>query len=403
MIILHAPPLALLAVVLAALVAGGRGGDLADVERTEATAADACSLTSRQERAAMDAFDKMLPVLYHNRCFNCHGGVNPYLDPAVGRHLGGAQVDSTGAALPDAACEDCHGLLPGWQVPGAAMLFTGRSPTDLCKQFKQFFPGAGADFVEHIEHEPGLPQFIKAAFLGNRALNAAGEVSYEGATGRPAAAEPPPGTLADLVTLARNWTNAIGTGWTEDPDCGCEMSGVWHGTIKAMGTFVGAGMPGRLLISSHATVMLEPVPTPSFASGNRVRVYRPTGGQVTWDAVALDACVGNAGGTFPLDSLHPGEGPLMELRLEDVDQGRTSYQPTTGTWEERWSPMFTLLCDISGTRIQLPMTNLLSAWWHYDISNPPESTNPDRLQGSYVWIPGPGSTVRWEWDLKRVR
>jgi hypothetical protein len=184
-IILHAPPIVLLAIVLAALI--GRKGSvdaLNDVGMLVAIP-NACSLNSRQERAAIDAFDKMLPVLYHNRCLNCHGGVNPYVDPAVGRHLGGAQVDPTGAALPDAACEDCHGLLPGWQVPGVPMHFTGKSPAELCMQFKQFAPGGGPEFVEHIEHEPGLPQFIKTAFLGTRALNTLGEVSYEEATGRP--------------------------------------------------------------------------------------------------------------------------------------------------------------------------------------------------------------------------
>jgi hypothetical protein len=402
-IILHAPPLALLTLLLTLLISReGSPGVRAGVGAI-APAPNACSLTSRQERVAMDAFDKMLPVLYHNRCFNCHGGVNPYVDPAIGRHLGGAQVDASGAALPDAACEDCHGLLPGWQVPGVPMHFTGRSPADLCMQFKQFAPGGGADFVEHIEHELGSPQFIKTAFLGNRALNTLGEVTYEAATGRPPVAEPPPGTLADLVALARTWTNAIGAGWTEDPECGCVMGGAWHGTITGTGTFVGAGFPGKLLITSHANVMLEPVPTPSYASGNRVRVYHPTGGHVSWSALPLGGCVGNAGGSFRLDSLHPGEEPLVELRLEDVGRGRTSYRPSTASWEERWSPYFTLLCEVSGTRYTLPMTNLLSTWWHYDIPNPPESTNPDRLQGSYVMIPSPGSMMRWEWDLKRVR
>jgi len=401
---LQAAPPTLLGLLVLALV----GGRMPEQPRAGPGAADplpsparACSLSPAQERQALDAFDLMLPVVFHARCLNCHGGVNPYLDPAVGRHLGGAMVDTTGAPMPDSNCQDCHGLLPGWTLPGDAMFFAGRSPTDLCMQFKMFAPGGGAEFVRHIEHEPGLPQFIKNAFVGDRALNTAGEVAYESATGQMPVAEPAPGVHGDFVILARNWANAIGSGWNESPECGCAVSGAWHGTITAKGSFVGAGMPGELLVSSHATVMLESVPTPSFASGQRVRAYQATGGQVSWGVLATGACRGSASGTFALDTLDVDGNPMAELRLENVTGGGTRYQPTTGSWPDRWSPIFTVQCTISGTQVALPMTNLLPTWWHYDILNPPESADPDRLRGSYVWAPGPGSTIRWEWDLKR--
>jgi hypothetical protein len=148
--------------------------------------ANACSLTPAQERRALDAFDQMLPVLNHPRCFNCHGGVNPYLDRAEGRHLGGRMVDSaTGQPMSNNSCQDCHGLLPGWDLPGEGAHFVGRSPTDLCKQFKRFAPTGGDEFVKHIELEPGLPHFIKQGFAGDRALSALGEVTYEEQMGRP--------------------------------------------------------------------------------------------------------------------------------------------------------------------------------------------------------------------------
>jgi len=367
------------------------------------TPSPSCSLTSAQERTAVDAFDKLLPVIHHPRCANCHGGVNPFVDPQVGRHFGGNMVDSaTGGPPPSSVCQDCHSELPGWDVPGSAMFFVGRSPRELCMQFKQFAPSGPAEFITHVTHEAG-PQFIATAFLGTRALNTLGEVTYEAAMGHPLTADPPPGGHAQLIADGTTWANAIGAGWNESPECGCAVSGAWHGTVTARGSFVGAGMPGELHVSSHATVMLESVPTPRFASGRRVRTYQATGGQVSWGVIAVGPCRGTLNGGFPLDSLDIDGNPLLELRLEDAGGGATRYQPTTGSWPDRWSPIFTVQCAMSGTQVALPTTNLLPTWWHYDILNPPESADPDHLKGSYVWAPGPGSTVRWEWDLKRVR
>ena len=117
--------------------------------------APACSLTPAQERTALDAFDKMLPVLFHPRCLNCHGGLNPYVDPQVGRHVGGRMTDSaTGEPLRADACQECHGELPGWDTPGGAMFFTGKSPRDLCIQFKEFAPTGGAEFVTTSRTNP---------------------------------------------------------------------------------------------------------------------------------------------------------------------------------------------------------------------------------------------------------
>src|SRR5262245_9872381 len=72
---------------------------------SEAEPVRACPLSPAQERAAVNAFDKMMPVLFHPRCLNCHGATNPYVAPQVGRHFGGQMTDSAGAALPDAACQ----------------------------------------------------------------------------------------------------------------------------------------------------------------------------------------------------------------------------------------------------------------------------------------------------------
>ncbi len=344
----------------------------------------------------------MLPVIFHPRCVNCHGAVNPYVDPQIGRHLGGQMTDSiTGEPLPDSSCQDCHGELPGWQVPGQAMLFVGKNPKELCVQFKQFAPGGGSQFVEHVEHEPGLPQFIKTAFLGTRALNTLGEVVYEDQMGVPPVPEKPPLDHGALVGLAKDWVNAIGSGWAEAPDCGCATSGAWYGTVTARGVFQNAGMSGTLQVGSGATVMLEAVDGPSWSSGRRVRNYRATGGVVRWAAIATGACRGTISGTMPLDTLDIDGNPMAELRMEDIGRSEVGYQPTTGSWPDRWSPIFHVQCDMDGTRVPVPMTNLLPTWWHYDLSSPPTTTDLDRLKGRYEWAPGQGVSVVWEWDLKR--
>ncbi len=364
----------------------------------------ACSLTPAQERTALDAFDKMLPVLTHPRCLNCHGGLNPYVDPLVGRHLGGAMVDSvTHEPLRADACVDCHGELPGWDTPGEAMFFVGRSPRDLCIQFKEFAPQGGQEFVTHITHEPHGPQFIATAFLGRRALNTMGEVTYEEATGHPLTAEKPPGTHQQLIADATRWANAIGSGWNETPACGCELGGEWHGTVTAHAVFEDAGMPGTMTITSSATVMLERVPTPGYASGRRVQVYQATGGTVRWDALVSGGCRGNAGGTLPLDEMDVDGNPMLELRLDQDANGSLTYQPTTGSQPELWSPIFNVQCTMGGQSVALPTTNLLPTWWHYDIPNPPVSADLNRLKGSYRWAPTPGTTVLWQWDLKRIQ
>ena len=395
-----------LAVLLALVMlapAGGEPAEPAVVPGSRDRSPMACSLTTAQERAALDAFDQMLPVISHPRCANCHGGVNPYADPAVGRHLGGNMIDSTGQPIPASGCQDCHSELPGWDLPGQAMFFVGRTTKELCMQFKQFAPGGGAEFVEHIQHEPGLPQFIKTAFLGTRALNTLGEVTYQDQTGHPPVPEKPPGDLGQLVSRAQAWVHAIGNGWTQSPECGCTTAGAWHGTIKASGEFLNTGIPGLMRVSSQATVVFEPIENPSHVSGNRVQNYRATGGIATWDAIVTGQCRGQAAGSVPLDVLDIDGNPMAELRLEIDSNGDIEYRPTTGSLPEQWAPMFTVQCRISGTVLTMPSINMLPTWWHYDIPNPPTSNDPDRLLGRYLWDVGSGSKVLWEWDLKRTR
>jgi hypothetical protein len=65
--------------------------------------------------------------------------------------------------------------------------------------------------------------------------------------------------------------------------------------------------------------------------------------------------------------------------------------------------MFDLQCVLSDIPLTLPMTNLHPTWWMYDLASPPSTTDPDLLEGSYTWLPGPGSSITWRWKLRRLR
>jgi hypothetical protein len=180
------------------------------------------------------------------------------------------------------------------------------------------------------------------------------------------------------------------------------VKGAWVGTVTARGVFENAGVAGTMRVTSSASVVLEPFKTPSWSSGRGVVNYKASAGSVRWDALVSGPCRGNAGGSMPLDTVDVDGNPMIELRLEEAGNGAVSYQPTTGSWPDRWSPMFNLQCTMSGNTLTLPTTNLLPTWWHYNIPSPPTTTDPNRLKGSYRWEVGPGSVVIWEWDLTRT-
>jgi hypothetical protein len=359
--------------------------------------AAACPLTPAQERTAVDAFDKMMPVVQHPRCINCHGGVNPYADPSVGKHLGGKIDNSADTTLRQtlAKCQDCHSGLPGWDVPVDIMFFVGKSAKELCILFKRA-EATGARFVGHIQHENGGVQFVASAFKGDRALNTLGEITYEEKTGARPMPERPPGTHQELVAKAQDWVDAVGAGWRTTPDCGCKVSGSWEGTVTADFVFQG-GQYGTLRETSRATVRLERY-TSRQLRGDRVTYWKSTGGTVYWEAKATEgACTGMHAGTVPLDGLDPDGYPMAELRLQDLGNGSISYDFTAGLLEKWWPP-FTYRCKFDGQIVDLPDAHHLPTWWHHAFNDLPVSTDPQTVKGTYK-EDFTGGTMVWRWEL----
>jgi hypothetical protein len=161
-------------------------------------------------------------------------------------------------------------------------------------------------------------------------------------------------------------------------------------------------MPGGMLnVSSNATVMFEIDHKWDRRGSPRTQYYKSTGGLVTWAVQASGTCRGAMSGTVPLDTVDVDGHPMGELRIEDRGGRIYAYEPTTGTWPDRWSPLFTVRCTEGTTTVNVPLTNLNPVWWNYDINLPPITTNPDQVRGSYRWNPSPGIDVLWTWDLKR--
>jgi len=183
-----------------------------------------CPLTLPEQIKSVKAFAEMMPAFRHPRCSNCHGGVNPFVEPAIGKHRAGAMNPR-----PE-GCQECHDQLPGWDVPGPPMFFAGRSDEAICMQVKEF-GGTGPDFVEHIRHDHNGIQFIAAGFKGDRALDKQSLADYD------LVIEKPPGTQEQLTEKARDWVKAMGGEFVGSAECGCvtpkielSMSSEWKGT-----------------------------------------------------------------------------------------------------------------------------------------------------------------------------
>ena len=215
---------------------------LARSRHLEAGSAPSCPLSLPEQVKSVKAFAEMMPVFRHPRCTNCHGGVNPYVEPEIGNHRAGAMEP------PDEGCQDCHDQLPGWTVPGAAMFFAGRSDEAICMQVKEF-AGTGPDFVEHIRHDHDGIQFIKTGFKGDHALDNQSLADHD------VVIEKPPGTQGQLTEMARNWVKAMGGEFVGSPECGCVKPRI---DLKMTSKWTSTGNGSKISAGVSVTVPLKP-------------------------------------------------------------------------------------------------------------------------------------------------
>lgn len=207
--------------VLMMLAFGMAGCSSGNAPGASGAKAGSCPLSLVEQRRAAADFEAMMPALAHPRCANCHGGIDVFAPSAKQLH-GGGQIDmKTVTNTQDAefglghaetikeqdfsSCEGCHEV-HGWRLPPSNLFFAGRSPLQICHQFKHSGPGP---FKTHVTQDA----LVLAGFEGRRGQS---DLSPK----------PPPITHAAFQKAALDWVALVGDGsdWKgggETSDCGC--------------------------------------------------------------------------------------------------------------------------------------------------------------------------------------
>ncbi len=287
-----------------------------------------CPLTSAQQVKSIEAWNKMMPVFRHPRCINCHGAMPKPLPQRVqvgGKWRGGATIRHAGVVDMDSTdsnrtCEECH--MEDWGAALSAPNWTDKTDMELCSLMKSRF--SAPRFVDHIRRDLGGVQFIKAAFRGERGLDAGAQTIYEAETGKTFRAEPPPGTHAQLTQQAQDWVTAQGGSFVGDDDCGCvleKLEVLFHSTMKVAN--LGPGKETST-ITGEGSVILDLMP-PSELGFDATTT--PQGGvaKIAWSDVTTtrpDRCEVSVRWSPPTDfkfRLAVSYKPTLRFSLEIVN------------------------------------------------------------------------------------
>jgi hypothetical protein len=257
-----------------ALVAIG-AAFFSQIANTTAAHGPSCPLPVGRQVKAIKAFLEMMPVFQHPRCFNCHGGVNPFIektgpDPAdtaapasTVAHGGGLirrQNDRApdGTALIESECRDCHnnmarrrnGSKSVWMTAPNFLSFVGKDATAICKQVKLNSHDA-KHLIGHMTDDNGGNNFTKTAFDGYRGLE---PDRYENIR-----REAPSISHQAFIQLGQKWVAAMGGELVGDQSCGCEMPGIKL-EVHHTQLLEGSGGPGwREFSEAKFEVRLPPV------------------------------------------------------------------------------------------------------------------------------------------------
>lgn len=120
----------------------------------------------RDDAAAADAFEAIIPVLHHPRCMNCHSmGDFPRQGDDSHRHTMQVRrgLDGNGAlAVKCSACHQDHNLqglrvppgAPDWHLPSPAapMIWEGLNDHQLCELFKDPKQNGNRNVDQIVEH-----------------------------------------------------------------------------------------------------------------------------------------------------------------------------------------------------------------------------------------------------------
>lgn len=399
-----APLLALLVGAVVAAGGAGTGSVPGAPPPSRLVPAAACPLTPTQERAAVLAFEEMIPVIRHPRCMNCHGGVNPLVPYAQGGHMGGfidtTKIPHSSVQTIRAVCAECHTELPVWDTPGAPMLWVGKSDKQICMQFKRLSIDP-ADFIAHITDDRGGVAFIDAAFKGERALDDASKDIPGDDYGKPFKVDPPPGTHNDFIGQGTRWASTVGPkGWNATPDCGCDVHATgWVGTATASVKIPG----GQYSIEEEAIATVWFDVNTQLSKGVQEEYFKSTAGSIRWTAKFTGECKGTFSGVTPISTTASGLGGdgnphgMIELTRRG---NQVIYFVSNAPWQDQYHPVTTVSCTESQLQVALPQ--FLSFWWMPDPNGEVVSPDGKLLEGSYEKSMGRGSSMKWTWSFRRT-
>ena len=284
------PFLAALVVVMVALAWGTGTGTVSAMTTANSVgqAANSCPLALGDQVKAIKAFAKMVPVFRHPRCSNCHGGVDPFADPKVGKH-GGGEMDAD--AFEAGICEDCHDQMTGgmanskWKLSPPPMHWVKKNDEELCMQVREMEPDA-AKYVGHIRNDNGKEPFTLVAFRGMRALSAGTKSEI---SGNEITKESPPGSLELMTQQAQDYVDAMGGSLVGSSECGCKLQPV---EVHFRSTMTIADARITRTITGEGKVLLEVKPDPSAPEWDVASDFRVGSADITWSAVTISAPAG---------------------------------------------------------------------------------------------------------------
>jgi hypothetical protein len=362
----------------------------------------------------LQLFEPMMPVLTHERCANCHGGVDVFSDQS---HGGGAleksdvPLNAKGDMLPgqsgnstctQSACHDEDAANSVWRLAPKQMSFVGKDALALCKQMRQENglatgdPAAFDAFMSHIENDP----LIGFAFEGYRAQL---DNMPDPAKNQPGDAEPP--TMMDRATFAQ-----LATRWL---DAGHARCGPWTGTIAGTFSQTLTTPLTEQVTTIQADIAVDGGDAKAHVTMTQHSTSRGQGCYLRIDDVKIDQkdvpvdlhiLVANDLSTIPgfqiptLPALPQGVPALPNPLGQDTYTLILTLPPLTGTdtFEEH-NPTAQGGCPV--TRGDHPIT--LSPLAGTQIAKPIDPNDRDHLHDTDTQHAN-GSSVTWDWDLSRI-
>ena len=229
-----------------------------------------CPLSEEQQNDSQTAWAKVAVAFKHDRCSNCHGKKNPFVEDTTHPDRMTLELDERGEMSEEhtfGICRSCHENTPPnapWKTPPSNMLWWNQSVEELCRTQHKLKPPF--IFIRHNENDP----LIVEAFNGTMALNDDARDIVE-TTPYPA---PPPFGHAEFLDRIRSWYAAQdltedSQKWQGDQlECGC-VPQAYEMVIEAKFSLLLLPCTGDARISE--TIPLE------FTSENGEAKYTGTG------------------------------------------------------------------------------------------------------------------------------